>query len=155
MMNMDPNMMNNQMMQNMNMNPAMMNMNMDPSMMNNQMMQNMINMQNMNMNMDPSMMMMMMLMNNQMGGNNNGIDDPIGWNLQFEITGVKTYNIIINENKKVSEAIEKFKKKSSMKDKCDFIFNNKNLSPELTICESGLSNGSKISVIWLKNLKGA
>ena len=48
-----------------------------------------------------------------MGGNNNGIDDPIGWNLQFEVTGLNTYNIVIDENKTVQEAIDKFKKKSS------------------------------------------
>ena len=105
-----------------------------------------------NMNMNPSMMMM--LMNNQMGGNINAIDDLIGWNLQFEVGG-KIYNIIINENKTVQEAIEKFKKRSSIKDNCEFIFNNKKFSTELKICESGLSNGAKISVLWFKNLKGA
>ena len=45
--------------------------------------------------------------------------------------------------------------KSGRTDKCKFIFNNKELFPEMKICQSGLSNMSKILVISIQNLKGA
>ena len=158
-MGMDPSMMgmmNNQMMNNMN------NMGMDPSMMgmmNNQMMNNMNNM-----GINPSMMGMMnnqMMPNMQgMGGNMNNmipnLEDSTGWNLIFEDTNDKTsYNIKISEYKTVKEAISLYKLKSMKTGKMKFIFNNKELFPELKICQSGLNNLSKILVISTKNLKGA
>ena len=165
--NVDPNMMMmNQMMpnggmnQNMMMmggaNPNMMMMNNNPNMIMNPMMQNMAMNQNMMNNpmmanmMDPSMMMMML---KQMG---NGIDDPFGWNLAFEVQrDGKTYNIVIDNQKKVKEAISKFILKSNIKEKCNYIFNNKQLCEDLPICQSGLQDRSKINVISIQNLKGA
>ncbi len=172
MMNNNQNMMmNNPMMQNGGMNtnmmmmgganPNMMMMNNNPNMMMNPMMQNMAMNQNMMNNpmmgnmMDPSMMMMMMMLNNQkqMG---NGIDDPIGWNLTFEVQrNGNIYNIVIDNQKKVKEAISKFILKSNIKEKCKYIFNNKQLCEDLPICQSGLQDQSKISVISVQNLKGA
>ena len=161
-MGMDPsmmNMMNNQMMPNMN------NMGMDPSMMgmmNNQMMPNMNNM-----GMNPSMMGMM---NNQMmlnmggmqgmGGNTNNmisnLEDATGWNLIFEDTNNKTtYNVKISEYKTVKEAISIYKLKSMRTGKMKFIFNNKELFPEMKICQSGLNNLSRILVISIQNVIGA
>ena len=138
------------------------NMGMDPSMMgmmNNQMMNNMNNM-----GINPSMMGMMnnqMMPNMQgMGGNMNNmipnLEDSTGWNLIFEDTNDKTsYNIKISEYKTVKEAISLYKLKSMKTGKMKFIFNNKELFPELKICQSGLNNLSKILVISTKNLKGA
>ena len=45
--------------------------------------------------------------------------------------------------------------KSNRTDKCKFIFNNKELFEEMVICQSGLTNMSKILVISIQNLKGA
>ena len=132
------------------MNQNMMNQNMmNQNMMNNLMMQNMMMYQMMpNMGINPTSML------NQI--NENSLIDPNGWNLKFEIPrDGKTYNIVIDRNKKVQEAINRFKLKSNIQDKCKFIFNNKELFPELEICQSGLQDGSKISVISLKDLKGA
>ena len=90
------------------------------------------------------------------GGMDLSIEEPKGWNLTFEVQrDGKVYNIVIDENKKVIEAINKFKLKSNIQEKCKFIFNNKELFPELEICQSGLQNASKISVISIQNLKGA
>ena len=164
MMNNNQNMMmNNPMMQNGGMNTNMMmmgganpNMMMNPMMMQNMAMnQNMMNNPMMGNMMDPSMMMMMMMLNNQkqMG---NGIDDPIGWNLTFEVQrNGNIYNIVIDNQKKVKEAISKFILKSNIKEKCKYIFNNKQLCEYLPICQSGLQDQSKISVISVQNLKGA
>ena len=172
---MDQNMMQMMMQNMMNQNPNMMQMmmqnmiNQNPNM-NQMMMQNMINQNMMNPNMyqmmmnqmmmNPNMMNQFMMMYNQMFGMmpniDLSIDDPRGWNLTFEVQrDGKVYNIVIDENKKVKEAINKFKLKSNMNEQCKFIFNNKELFPELEICQSGLQDGSKISVISLKDLKGA
>ena len=45
--------------------------------------------------------------------------------------------------------------KSGRTDKCKFIFNNKELFPEMKICQSGLTNLSKILVISIQNIIGA
>ena len=163
MMNNNQNMMmNNPMMQNGGMNTNMMmmgganpNMMMNPMMMQNMAMnQNMMNNPMMGNMMDPSMMMMMMLNNQKQMGN--GIDDPIGWNLTFEVQrNGNIYNIVIDNQKKVKEAISKFILKSNIKEKCKYIFNNKQLCEDLPICQSGLQDQSKISVISVQNLKGA
>ena len=163
MMNNNQNMMmNNPMMQNGGMNTNMMmmgganpNMMMNPMMMQNMAMnQNMMNNPMMGNMMDPSMMMMMMLNNQKQMGN--GIDDPIGWNLTFEVQrNGNIYNIVIDNQKKVKEAISKFILKSNIKEKCNYIYNNKQLCEDLPICQSGLQDQSKISVISVQNLKGA
>ena len=166
-------MMNNSMMGNMMMNNPNMMMNNQNMMMNNQNMimnnQNMMmNNPNMMMN-NPNMMMnnqmmdnmaMNMMMNNMMGnmqGMGDGdLDDQKGWNLMFENqSDGKTYTITISEQKTVKEAINRYRLKSMRTDNCKFIFNNKELFSELKICESGLSNLSRILVISLQGLKGA
>ena len=155
--------MGNPMMMNMNMgNPMMMNMG---NMGNTMMMNNMGNPMMMNMNMANPMMNMNMNMNmpNQMmnmpGMNNNtpvNIDDAGGWNLIFENQNDRqSFNIRISEQKLVKEAISLYYLKSNKSDKCKFIFNNKELFPEMKICQSGLTNMSKILVISIQNLKGA
>ena len=153
--------MGNPMMMNMNMgNPMMMNMG---NMGNTMMMNNMGNPMMMNMNMANPMMNMNMNMPNQMmnmpGMNNNtpvNIDDAGGWNLIFENQNDRqSFNIRISEQKLVKEAISLYYLKSNKSDKCKFIFNNKELFPEMKICQSGLTNMSKILVISIQNLKGA
>ena len=161
-----------------------MNMNgMDPNMMNMGMMnQNMMNnmgnnMPNMGMNM-PNMGMNTMNMGNGMGNMNMmnfpnmgaipmvalptmntmmDIEDAQGWNLIFENqNNRKMINIRISEQKLVKEAINAYKLKvNDFDNKFKFIFNNKELFPEMKICQSGLTNGAKILVISTKNLKGA
>ena len=159
----NPNMMMNN--QNMMMNNPNMMMNNPNMMMNNQnmMMNNgnmMMNNPNMMMN-NPMMMNMMMMNNNNMMGNmqgmgSDGLDDQKGWNLIFENqSDGKTYTITISEQKTVKEAINRYRLKSMRTDNCKFIFNNKELFAELKICESGLSNLSRILVISLQGLKGA
>ena len=155
--------MGNPMMMNMNMgNPMMMNMG---NMGNTMMMNNMGNPMMMNMNMANPMMNMNMNMNmpNQMmnmpGMNNNtpvNIDDAGGWNLIFENQNDRqSFNIRISEQKLVKEAISLYYLKANKTDKCKFIFNNKELFPEMKICQSGLTNMAKILVISIQNLKGA
>ena len=95
-------------------------------------------------------------MNNMMNQDSVKIDDNKGWNLIFENQNDKqTYNIRISEHKNVSEAINLYKIKSGREGKMKFIFNNKELCADLKICQSGLSNLSRILVISLQNLKGA
>ena len=93
---------------------------------------------------------------NMMNENSVNIDDNKGWNLIFENQNDKqTYNIRISEQKTVQEAINMYKIKSGREGKMKFIFNNKELFAEMKICQSGLSNLSRILVISLQNLKGA
>ena len=161
-MNMNMNM-NNMNMNNMNMNPMMMN-NMNAMMMN-------------NMNMNPMMMQMMnnpMMMQMMMGNNNMGMgnmgnmqnmgnvnmdsQDPNAWNLIFEKkNGGQTINIRISSDSKVVTAINTYKLKANMtnEDDAKFIFNGKQLNYDLTFAESGLMNGSKITVISIKDVEGA
>ena len=163
--NMNPMMMNNNMN---NMNPMMMNnnMNMNPMMMNNNMNMNPMMFQmmmNNNMNMNPMMMQMMMnnmgMANNGMMGNGNmDSNDPNGWNLIFEKkNGGQTINIRISPDSKVITAINTYKLKANIANDNDakFIFNGKQLNVELTLAESGLMNGSKITVISIKDVEGA
>ena len=89
-------------------------------------------------------------------GQNINVDDPQGWNLIFENqTYGKTVSIIISEQKFVKEAISMYLLKTGITDKCKFIFNNKELFPEMKICQSGLTNLSRITVISTKNIIGA
>ena len=161
-----PNMMNN----NMGM-PNMMNNNMGmPNMMNNNMGMNdmagmmggNIGMPNMMNNMGMPNMMNNMGMPNMM--NNVGtpeaqkvsIEDATGWNLIFENQNDRQQiTVTISEQKLVKEAISAYLLKANRTDKCKFIFNNKELFPEMKICQSGLSNMAKILVISIQNLKGA
>ena len=153
--------------QNMMMNPAMMQ---NMGGMNQNMMMNPAMMQNMGMmggnmgGMDPNMMMNMMNMGavgmpgmmNMSLNTGDDIADAQGWNLIFENQNDRqSYAIKISEQKLVKQAIEKYRTKSKNIDKCKFIFNSKELYSEMRICESGLSNGSKILVISVQNLKGA
>ena len=93
-----------------------------------------------------------------MPGNNGtqvtNIDDKKGWNLIFQSTQ-KTVTITISEQKLIKEAISMYKLKTGTDEQCKFVFNNKELYPEMKICQSGLTNLSKITVISTQNLKGA
>ena len=123
---------------------------------------NMMGMGGMDMNMmgmggmDNMNMMNQMNQMNMMNQDSTNLDDNKGWNLIFENQNDKqTYNIRISENKTVKEAINMYKIKSGREGKMKFIFNNKELFAEMKICQSGLSNLSRILVISLQNLKGA
>ena len=112
-------------------------------------MNNMMGMQDMN---------MLMPMNGIMNNMNFGIpglnlEDHDGWNLLFENQwDKKVVNIRISEKKLVKEAINMYKIKSNNNRECKYIINNKDLFPEMKICQSGLSNFSKILVISVKDL---
>ena len=130
---------------------------------------NMMNMNNMNMNMQGFNPMMMNMNMNMPGVNMNmqgmqgtktntnvDIEDKGGWNLIFENQNDRqTFNIRISEQKLIKEAISLYYLKSNKSEKCKFIFNNKELFPEMKICQSGLTNMAKILVISIQNLKGA
>ena len=166
-MNMNP-MMNNMQNNNMNMNNPMMmnnmqnNMNMNPMMMNN-MQYNAMMMQMMT---NPMMVQMMGNMNMGMGNMNMGMgnmqnldsQDGESWNLIFEKkNGGQAINVRLPSSSKVIAAINNYKIKANMSndDDAKFIFNSKQLNYELTLAESGLSNGSKITVISIKDVEGA
>ena len=84
------------------------------------------------------------------------IEDIQGWNLIFENQNdKKLVTIRISEQKTVKEAINVYLLKSGRTDKCKFIFNNKELYPEMIICQSGLQPLSRILVISTQNVIGA
>ena len=57
---------------------------------------------------------------------------------------------------KVSDVIEKYWNKAGYKDPtAKFIFNTKNLVPELSVAEAGLINNANIQVVSTKGIKGA
>ena len=142
------NMNNPMMMNNMNMNPMMMNnMNMNPMMMN-------------NMNMNPMMMnqMMMMFQNMNNGNNaNNANNNNTLWNLVFEKkNGEQSVNLSISPNSTVQEAINLYRiRTNQVNDEIKFIFNGKQLDYSLSISQSGLNNGAKITVIGTRDVEGA
>ena len=83
------------------------------------------------------------------------IEDEKGWNLIFEDKFGCVVTVTINEQKLVKEAISLYKLKSGKTDNnLKFIFNLHELYPELKICQSGLSNFSKIMVIESENIMG-
>ena len=81
------------------------------------------------------------------------------WILFFETNHGSKVAIKINSNKLVKEALDKFclslgisnSTQKSMK----FIFNYKELFPDMKINQSGLQNGSKISVFEFHIIIGA
>ena len=92
----------------------------------------------------------------QTADTNISIEDQSGWNLIFENQNdKKSLTIRISEQKLVKEAISMYMIKSGKTDKCKFIFNNKELFPDMKICQSGLNNLSRILVISTQNVIGA
>ena len=146
--------MNNNMMMN-----NMMNMNNNINNMQNMVMgmnNNLMGMQNMNI---PMPMNGMMMNNMNFPMQNVNLDDPDGWDLLFENDITKKKVVIrISKQKLVKEAISLYLLKSNQIDKdikeMRFIFNNKILFPEMKICQTELSNGSKIIVRELGDLRG-
>ena len=110
-------------------------------------MNNMMGMQGINMPM--SMDAMQGMMNNINFGNPNiNIEDELGWNLIFENRNDRqTFVIRISEQKLFKEAISLYRLKSGNTERCKFIFNDRNLNPEMKICQTGLCNMQKIIVI--------
>ena len=124
--------------------------------MNNQMNDIMNNMQNINMGMNNMMNMqgmnMQMPMNPMMMGDivdKCDIVDPDGLTLIFEEPGDKSqFFIKISGQKLFKEAINKFcSKKQREPERCKFIYNSRNLNPEIKISELGLQDMSKILVV--------
>ena len=75
------------------------------------------------------------------------------WNLIFEDQTTKRTTVIkINPYKKCSEAINMYRIKSGDKEKVKFLFNNKEINPELKIFETGLHSIKCIKVYHLNNL---
>ncbi len=158
-MNFNQNQMNPMMMNNMNMNPMMMQMNMNPMMMqmnmNPMMMQMNMNQMMMNqMNMNPFMMNQMMTM---LHNNNNPNNNETLWNLVFEKkNGEQAVNLNISPNETVQAAINQYKIRTNQTNEdIKFIFNGKQLDYSLKISQSGLNNGSKITVIGTRDVEGA
>ena len=98
--------------------------------------------------------------NNQNINNKSSVLEP-GWLLIFQNKNNigSDITIKIDEQKLVKEAINKFLLSldipNSTQRRFKFIFNNKELFPEMKICQSGLNNGSKILVIDYSNIIGA
>ena len=156
MMNMMNPMMMNMMMNNMN-NPMMMNNMNNPMMMNN--MNNPMMMNNMQ-NIDPAMMNQMMMLFQNMINNiniNNQNNNGNNWNLIFEKkAGDQSINISISPDSTVLEAINLYKLKTGqISGDMKFIFNGKQLDYSLKICQSGLNNLSRITVISTGDVQGA
>ena len=83
--------------------------------------------------------------------------DPNDWDLLFQNEETMHATVIrINPNKKFSEAINIYRNKTGDKEKARFIFNNRDINPELKILERGLGlcPHSTIQVIHLQLLKG-
>ena len=80
---------------------------------------------------------------------------PNDWNLFFQNQKTKRTTVIrINSNKNFSEAINMYRNKSGDKEEAKFIFNNKEINPELKIKNNviGLRSFSRIFVIHLQQL---
>ena len=76
-----------------------------------------------------------------------------GWILFFEDQSQNSIESIkISEQKLVKEAIALYMQKTGKNGHYQFIFNHQELYPELKICQSGLSNFSKIMVIESENI---
>ena len=57
---------------------------------------------------------------------------------------------------KVEDAINRYRAKTGDNDKTDkFLYNTKNVCPEMTVAEQGLVNGPRIKVISTLDIKGA
>ena len=161
------NMMNQNQMNMMNQNQMnMMNMNMGVNPMG--MIANMLSMQNMANNMPNNMANMANMVMNQSQNNNNNDCFPQNNSNQnnsngFTVTFKKTqegteFNITIQcqYTDKVSKIIEQYRLKTGDNDMTErFVFNTKNLCPELTAAEQGLINGAEIKVIVVGDMKGA
>ena len=169
--------MNNQMMMN-NMNNQMMGNNMNNQMMMNNMNNQMMNNNMMNNNMVNPLLNNVMLMNNLnniMANNimmNNMVPqinnaNPMNmfnqnnnlWNLYFQRkinNSEQTINIVINPEKLFIEAINIFKLRTGMIDQIlKFIFNGKDVIPDIKISQTGITNNSTITVISLSDVQGA
>ena len=163
-MGMNSGILNNQMM------PQMMNqMNVNQNMMNNQMMSQMMN-QNMMVNQMANLAnnSQMMQMSNQQQQNNafnsqqnqginNGAQNQIG--LTFIKNNVEAYQkklkIYCLDSDKVNDVIKKYRVKAEDHNQNEnFVFNAKNLNPELTVAESGLQNESIIFVLNKEGVEG-
>ena len=160
-MNNQMNMMNQMPMNNQMMMPQMMN---QMNMMNNQMMFNMMN-QNMTQmaNLANASQNMQMVNNQQQNMDFGNQSNPVDNNPQVEITFIKndpnTYQkkikIFCLYSDKVSDIITRYRTKAEDDNVNEnFVFNAKNLNPELTVSESGLQNQSIIFVINKEGMKG-
>ena len=83
---------------------------------------------------------------------------PDGLTLRFTIDDGRNTVIIIpcQYSERMGDVIERFWKKIGYKDpQAKFIHNAKNISPSLTIAESGLVNQNLVQVLLLGRVKGA
>ena len=104
--------------------------------------------------MNPFMMNQMMTMFQNKNNQNN---NETLWNLVFEKkNGEQAVNLNISPDETVQAAINQYKIKTNQtKEDIKFIFNGKQLDYSLTISQSGLNNGSKITVIGTRDVEGA
>ena len=169
MMNMNPNAMNNMnqmnIMNNMQGNNMMNNMN-QMNMMNNMQMNNMNMMNGMNMKNQFNPAMPMQGMQNMQGFVNNQQNNFFPNNMQqenylnliFIINDKKQTKIIIpcSYTDKMGDIFDKLWSKYGEKDStAKFVHNAKNISPSLTVSESGLTNNTVIQVMLLRYIEGA
>ena len=100
-------------------------------------------------------------MNNNNMNNNNFIQDSSnGITVTFEkndpVMGELKITIQCLFTEKIEKVIEKYRIKSGDDNMFErFVFNTKNLCPELTVAEQGLLSNSIIKVIDIKDMKGA
>ena len=69
------------------------------------------------------------------------------WEIIFKVVNGPPYKLKCTRDDKVSDIIEKYRNKSGDKEKRLFIFNAKNLNPDLTVVEAGITNNSNIFVV--------
>ena len=90
---------------------------------------------------------------NQNNDNNN--NDNTYLNVYFKKGSSKRFEIQCMISEKVSELINKYISKSGDKDKSNkYFLNAKQLSPDLTLAESGFINGAEITVISTRYIEG-
>jgi hypothetical protein len=116
---------------------------------------------NNNIPMNQNMMNIMMMSNNFMNNMNqniieNDIDSKNIWNLFFEDPNGRIISVVISNEKTVQEAINTYRKKANNNKKnLRFIYNNKDIIPQMKILESGMNNWSHITVIEPRNVLGS
>ena len=99
---------------------------------------------------------MMQQMENMLNNLGNNTQLNILINVNFRVSGsasqpISLVNIQSNPEEKVSDIIEKYRNKANdYDDSKKFIFNAKNLNPNLSVAEAGITNNANIFVVRIK-----
>ena len=135
---------------------------MQMQMMNQMMMNNMNNMNNMN---QQAMQNMVNNQNNQTrddnSTDNSSPNNVQGLNVIFRASGAQANNqppvmVQCMPSDTIQDIIDKYRNKANDRDTTKkFIFNAKNLLPEMTVGEAGITQNANIFVVATKGIKGA